>query len=231
MFNTNEEHVHEQPRTTGIHETTKNEIFELFNLKFKPKRILEILAEKSLPVPTTKQLSNYLSQLKNKELGASTISLGEPEAWCKDNNSIPEDNDTPWVSSYEIKYEDETDDEDSEDADGEGSQFRFFVTTKRLLSNTVLSNRIHADATYKLIWQGFPCLIVGTTDMDKQFHPYGFAVSSNEKQKDFEFVFNSLQNVARDIVYRMQTKELVLIAHGSEAIRNAFVKVFGEKTT
>jgi len=155
--------------------------------------------------------------------------LGELEAWCKDNNSIPEDNDPPWVSSYEIKYEDETDDEDSEDADGEGSQFRFFVTTKRLLSNTVLSNRIHADATYKLIWQGFPCLIVGTTDMDKQFHPYGFAVCSNEKQKDFEFVFNSLQNGARDIGCRMQTKELVLIADGSEAIRNAFVKVFGEK--
>ncbi len=68
------------------------------------------------------------------------------------------------------------------DDDG-GNKFRFFVTTKRLLFNATISNKSHADATYKLIWQGFPCLIIGTTDMIRQFHPYGFAVCSNEKER------------------------------------------------
>ncbi|RNA41639.1 hypothetical protein BpHYR1_004012 [Brachionus plicatilis] len=43
MFTTNDDHVHEDRRTTGIKEETKKEIFELFKLKIKPKRILEIL--------------------------------------------------------------------------------------------------------------------------------------------------------------------------------------------
>jgi hypothetical protein len=234
MFITTNEHVHDQPRTTGIDEVSKSEICELFKMKFKPKRILEILAEKSLPIPTKQQLSNYISNLKNVLYGNVTISLGGLESWCRDNNSVPDDNDTPWVLAYEIEYQDEIGDEydvedDDEGDDEESSKFRFFVTTKRLLANTMLSNRIHADATYKLIWHGFPCLVIGTTDMDKHFHPYGFAVCSNEKQKDFEFVFNSLQEGATQNGYQMQTKELVLIADGSEAIRNAFTKVFGDE--
>ncbi|RNA17151.1 hypothetical protein BpHYR1_004119 [Brachionus plicatilis] len=48
MFTTNNDHVHEDRRTTGIKKETKKEICELFKLKIKPKRILEILAEKSL---------------------------------------------------------------------------------------------------------------------------------------------------------------------------------------
>ena len=41
--------------------------YELFKLKFKPKYILELLAEKSLTVLTRQQSSFYLSLLKNKE--------------------------------------------------------------------------------------------------------------------------------------------------------------------
>jgi hypothetical protein len=132
-----------------------------------------------------------------------------------------------WVSEYEIEYENEFDDNDEEEDERE-SQYRFFVTTKRLLANVEISNRIHADLTYKLIWQGYPCLIVGTTDMDKQFHPYGFAVCSNEKQKDFEFVFKTIKLSASKIDKVMQTEHLILVADGTEAIRNAFSRVFGE---
>jgi hypothetical protein len=53
--------------------------------------------------------------------------------------------------------------------------------------------KIHADATYKLLWQGFPVLIVGTTDLDRHFHSFGMAVCSNETTQDFRFVFRGLQ--------------------------------------
>ena len=79
--------------------------------------------------------------------GTTSISLGELEAWCQQNSVIPDDDDQPWVMKYEIKYEDDNYCSD------DGNKFRFFVTTKRLLFNATMSNKIYADATCKFIWQ------------------------------------------------------------------------------
>jgi len=54
-------------------------------MKVKPKRILEILDEKGLPVPKKQQLSNYLTSSREQLLGTSRISLGRLEAWCQQN--------------------------------------------------------------------------------------------------------------------------------------------------
>ena len=75
------------------------------------------------------------------------------EHWCKSNTKTPDDLDQPFISNHEIIYKDEFDDE--EDADDYSNKFRFFVTTQRLLSFISLTNKIHVDATYKLIWQVF----------------------------------------------------------------------------
>ncbi|CAF4952561.1 unnamed protein product, partial [Rotaria socialis] len=126
--------------------------------------------------------------LRKKYYGASTISLGELEAWCQRNSLIPDDDDKPWVLKYQTEYEDEINKDDDNK-----NKFRFFVTTRRLLFNASISYKVHVDAIYKLIWQEFPCFIIGTTDMIRQFHPFGFAVCSNEKQNDFEFIFSYLR--------------------------------------
>jgi len=63
--------------------------------------------------------------------------------------------------------------------------------------------------------------------MIKQFHPYGFAVCTNEKEKDFKFIFMCIRDGLRDFNLQMNEQNLILIADGSEAIRNAFSKVFG----
>ena len=225
MFETGSDHFHDESKSTGINEQSRLLIDELFKFKVKPKRMLETLEEKGLPVPLRKQLSNYLVSLRKKLYGSPSISLGELEAWCQRNSIIPDDDDQPWVLRYQIEYEGEID-EDEEDED-EGNKFRFFVTTKRLLFNATISKRIHTDATYKLIWQGFPCLIIGTTDMIKQFHPYGFAVCSNEKEEDFKFIFMCIRDGVHDLNLKMNEQDLVLIADGSDAIRNAFSDVFG----
>ena len=85
---------------------------------------------------------------------------------------MPDDNDKPSGLKYQIEYEDEINNHDDNgsgdhNADDDKNKFRFFVTTKRLLFDASVWNKIHIDATYKLIWQGFPCFIIGTSDMIK----------------------------------------------------------------
>ena len=52
-------------------------------------------------------------------------------------------------------------------------------------------------------------------------------VCSNEKENDFEFIFMSIRHGLRDLNLQMNEHNLVLIVGGSDAIRNAFLKVFG----
>ena len=78
------------------------------------------------------------------------------------------------------------DDEDADDDDQENideNKFQIFLSSVRLLNVASISLHVHADATYKLIWHGFPVLIVGTTDMKKVFHPFGLDICSNEKKR------------------------------------------------
>ena len=63
--------------------------------------------------------------------------------------------------------------------------------------------------------------------MIKEFHPFGFAVCSNEKENDFEFIFSCLRDGLLNLNLQMNERELILIADGAEAISNAFLKVCG----
>ncbi|CAF5175734.1 unnamed protein product, partial [Rotaria magnacalcarata] len=146
---------------------------------------------------------------------------GEIEQWClKSSQSIPESDDAPFFASYQIIYDD--------DGDINENKFRFFITIKRLLQTASISKKIHADATYKLVWQGFPVLIIGATDLDRHFHLFGMAICSNETTQDFRFIFRALQKGMK----KLNLEEIdpdFLIAADADAIRNAFQDVFGEK--
>ena len=56
------------------------------------------------------------------------------------------------------------------------------------------SHILHADATYKLNWEGMPVLIIGTTDLNRSFHLISICISSDESKASFRFIFNSLLN-------------------------------------
>ena len=88
---------------------------------------------------------------------------------------------------------------------------RIYFTTKRLTSLMQKNNHISIDPTYKLIWQGYPVFMVGTTDMDKQYHPFGLAVCINEEQADFEFVFEAVVNIIKNIIKKFSKKFLVRV--------------------
>ena len=68
------------------------------------------------------------------------------------------------------------------------------------------SNHIASDGTYKLIYQGFPILMIGTTDFNREYHPYGIMVTKHENEEDYEYL-QILQVQAYDL-YLLLIKSL-----------------------
>lgn len=81
--------------------------------------------------------------------------------------TVPENEFEAFVVNFEVGFEEE----------GGTNHFRFFLSSRKLLKTAGQSKKLHADGTYKLIWQGFPVLIVGTTDMNRKFHCLCVAVT------------------------------------------------------
>ena len=88
------------------------------------------------------------------------------------------------------------------------------------------TKHITIDATNKLIFQGFPVLLFGTTDRRKHFHPFGIAITSNEAKADFQFVFESLKNISCQIFDDFDYSPSIVIADGDKAISNGFQAAF-----
>jgi hypothetical protein len=89
---------------------------------------------------------------------------------------------------------------------------------------------IHADATYKLVWQGFPVFVIGSTDKDKKFHPFCLGVATSEEKDDFKMLFDALKtNISS--VFSCSLQPDVLVCDASKAIQNAFVEIFGAEVT
>jgi len=218
MFKNEQEHDHEKTNnlcTIGINDITKEIIKSCFEDRRKPKYIMEYLATKKISLPSMSQLKNYLTLLRKQKFGSPQISIGELERFLLENSTIPDIEDVPFIVAYEINDVDEID-------------FRFFISTKRLLTHVASSKIIHADATYKLTWQGFPILIVGTTDRDRKFHHFGIVVTTNEKTQDFAFMFKTLKDWVKKDGADLQPE--LLIADASQAIRNGFHRVFGTQS-
>ena len=68
--------------------------------------------------------------------------------------------------------------------------------------------------------------MVGTTDANKKYYPFGIAITLTEDADDFEFIFESVASCTRSIFER-EFKPSVLVADGSHAISNGFEAAFG----
>ncbi len=79
-----------------------------------------------------------------------------------------------------------------------------------------------ADATYKILIEGFPILTVGTTDSNRAFHPFGFGIVTHETKDEFKFVFDCLKKASLQCGFS-EYKPSILIADNAEAIHNGFV--------
>ena len=66
----------------------------------------------------------------------------------------------------------------------------------------------------------------GTTDKDRHFHPFGVCLSFNEKEEDFQFLFQALKETAQDLL-GFEYQPTSLVANSAPSITNGFVSVFG----
>lgn len=177
-----------------------NDLKEKFNLFSSDK------------TPTAQQIYYFIRKNKIEE-APDIISIGELVEWCSNRSNIPDDEDEAFVLDFVHSQENQQ------------PFFRFAVSTLRLLSNCVGLDQVCCDATYKLMWQGFPFLVIGTVDRAKKFHPLCFACTSTERQEDFEFFFQALKSSVEKF-YEEPFSPRILIADGAHSIRNAFETVF-----
>jgi hypothetical protein len=216
VYRTDADHNHDDIGVRddyGIHAQTKIEINRLFDLHLKPKAILAALQKiDGMQLPTKMQLNNYISDRRRVKFGQPTIHLGELEKWIHEHESIPDDDNEPFVMKSWI-------------LEGDQPSFRFILTTKKLLKLTCSTDILHADATYKLIWQGFPVLIVGTTNKNRKFYPLCLGVSTNEQKEDFEMMFSVLKEAVCSL-YEHDLKPKVLVYDAAQAIKNTFLGCF-----
>ena len=124
----------------------------------KQVQIVHALRKKDVEnIPTRRQISTFLAYYRSKTRQINRLSVGKIKAWCEDNAAIPTDIDKFFVAAHDVNY-------------NEGSvTMRMFFTTRRLLEPTEFVSHVSVDGTYKLNYQGFPCIMIGTTDKQKRF--------------------------------------------------------------
>lgn len=132
------------------------------------------------------------------------------------NGAVPTKDDEPFIAAHEVTVDENN---------TENSTFRFFVSSKLLLRQAINVSKFHTDATYKLLCQGFPVLVMDTTDLDRKFHPFGASVSTNEKAADFSFIFRALKEKVFEL-YGESLQPDVLICDAAFIIHNGFKENF-----
>lgn len=76
--------------------------------------------------------------------------------------------------------------------DYENQDIKIVLSTKRLLENINKSCMVQTDTTYKLIWQGYPVTIMGSSDKNKTFHLFVVSVYNTENENDLSFMFSAI---------------------------------------
>ena len=67
--------------------------------------------------------------------------------------------------------------------------------------------------------------MVGTTDLNKEYHPFGVMLTKIEKSRDYGFMFQCVKDLALKI-YNHVYKPNILLADTAPAITNGFRRVF-----
>lgn len=182
----------------------------------KPKSILYQLVEKGFTPPTKSKLDNFITKLRKEKFGSEKLHFGTLNQWLIECSVAPIKEDEPFIVAHSVHVDDDN---------IENCKFKFFVSCKVLLEHAVNVVKVHTDATYKLVWQGFPILLIGTTDSDRKFHPFGVSVCTNEQSEDFEFIFHSLKTAVSEL-FKVEIDPGVLICDAGHSMHIGWKRVF-----
>ncbi|OXA42198.1 hypothetical protein Fcan01_23227 [Folsomia candida] len=208
-YQTNTAHDHLQKnKTSGVQGPTRQLMVELLKNGISgPSQIQASIRDSGLPIPNRKQISNAKAYLKSIE-APRIVSLGDLEKQLSALLTEPTSQDQTILVGNIIDFEKKT--------------FHFMLSTPRLMQVLTFGDCLHADGTYKLVWENFPVLVLGTSDKNRNFHPISIAVSTGETEQDYGNIFRIL---ASSCGTKYEPK--VLIADSAEAITNGFESVFG----
>ena len=98
------------------------------------------------------------------------------------------------------------------------------MNSVNLLRNCCKNGTIHVDGTYQLIKNRFPVFVMGITDMQGQFFPIAFCITSNEEEIDYFYFFDGIKKQCQIIGVKFRPKYIMLDA--AAAGFNAAEKVF-----
>lgn len=207
-------------KVKSISNEMKRMIIECHELRMSPKYIIihiNKLRENdglfSNEVTPTAQQMHYIIRAHKEKSNPKMVFLGQLIDWCEKNEAVPDDEDTPFVIGFEHSSEEAKLD------------FKIVVSTKRLLNHCVNEKQLCVDATYKLNWNGFPFMVIGTVDRHRKFQPLCFALCVGETTEDFGFIFKSMVESIKSL-FQMDFEPNILICDASNAIRNAFFDIF-----
>lgn len=167
----------------------------------------------------------YIIAKNRKEInGGGPMTIANWQKFFGEFGAVPVgDLDKPFILNHSVKVTPGKPNPDRFEPDK--VWFASLFTTRRLLRHAVNARVIHADSTYKILYQGYPIQVFGTTDKQRKFHLIAVGVSSNENEDTFGFMFEAIRSGLNNICHE-QAKFEVLVADAAMAIQNGFKKVF-----
>lgn len=126
---------------------------------FQYKQIIKFIEEQRKkhgefidePNPTERQIEYRLKIYRNQDV-KPMVDIGDIMQWCQSNSSYPSNDNEPFVLANECS------------SINEPFSFRFCITTPLLLQLFIGLTTIAIDATYKLNWNGYPLIVLGTIE-------------------------------------------------------------------
>lgn len=225
LFQKTSPHNHDNIQNVRYHLSAyaKDKIIQLSEHRNTPGAIMFVLSrDEHIQHLSLNQVKNTIAKYKREKFGKTNITLDDLQNFVENQLNVPEDDDKSFVKIFERSP-------DTDDYDGE-EWFRYFVTTKRLLKLAIEAKNLHADSTYKICIQGYPLMVVGTTDMGGHFHLIRLMLSTNETTDDFSTMFKAVNDGVTKI-FQKEIKPEALITDASGAIQNAFRNTFGNDPT
>lgn len=187
----------------------------------EPSEIVAALSElDKFETPTEEEVLDYISYINKKQIKRHVFDPEDLRMFLIRYSKIPDDNHEPFVIDYELNPV------------GMPLFFRMVLSTKHLLNMAAPAKIIHASAHYRLTWQGYPVIVVGTSDKDKKFHPICLFVTSNENEtkEDYKLIFGCLRQKIL-FCFRKKFDPKYLVNDASDSIQKAFKETFAKGKT
>ena len=164
----------------------------------RPKVILRNLRDKNVfdggAEPDMIQLYNKISHtkkiLRKTEKIVTTHDLRNKLSLHTDK---PESDIEAFVPYYSI----------DDDKDDEDTRFMVVFATGKTLSLLKSGNQLHVDATYRLVWQGYPVLVCGVSSPTGKFFGTMSVLSSNEDSSSWSELYRFIHNLDNHFRFRM----------------------------